>query len=526
MLTTSLAPRQATLLIIMDGVGHNPDKKDNAIEIAQTPRLDYYFSNYPSTLLHASSLEVGLPDGQMGNSEVGHMTIGAGRVLKQDIVRIDSAIEDGSFFHNPVLVQAVLRAKQRNRPVHLLGLSSDGGVHSHVRHLKALIQLCAQHEVIPVVHMITDGRDTAPCKAMDTYGFIEPALAEANGQVATICGRYYAMDRDKRWERTQAAWLACCFGIGQAANSVPEALEAAYAQGVSDEFISPVVIANSEKIENDDDVIFYNFRNDRARQLTYVLAGQDFKPFERGQFTGARLTCLTEYDPALDLPIAFAPDFPKSTLASVISDAGLKQFHCSETEKYAHVTFFLNGGRQEPNPGEDWSMIASPNVATYDLAPAMSAAAVADSVIDALESHQYSFVVVNFANGDMVGHTAIADSVIEAVEVLDEQVGRVLDSAVRNHFSVILTADHGNCDLMVDPETGEPHTQHTNFPVPCLIIDKDAWQPLAQQTLANIAPTILQFMGLKKPESMNQAALVQKTDDNRVWINKRHWKQA
>ncbi len=495
-------PRRPTLLIILDGFGVNPSRINNAVVEANTPRLDEYLSKNVHTTLDASGRSVGLPSGQMGNSEVGHLTLGCGTIMKQDLVRIDDAIDSGEFFENAALVAAMEDAAKHERPMHLVGLVSDGGVHSHTSHLCALIKMCSKYKVKPLVHMITDGRDTAPMAAMGYLPGLEEALDDAEGAIATLCGRYYAMDRDNRWDRTEIAWKALANLEGEPHEAARYAIEASYNNDITDEFIMPCIFPEAEKILEDDNVIFFNFRNDRPRQLTAALSQSDFDGFERGGFEPVTVTCLTEYDPHFLLPIAFAPQRPTTTLASVVSRAGFKQFHCSETEKYAHVTFFFNGGREEPWAGEERVMIPSPKVPTYDQAPEMSAREVADSMITALKSHDFGFLVVNFANGDMVGHTAKRDAVIAAVEAMDEQVGRLLDVAVEEEYSVLLTADHGNCDEMVDPVTGEPHTQHTVYPVPCMIIDNENWRLNTGMGLCSVAPTILQLMGLQQPPEM------------------------
>jgi len=504
----NMPPRKPTLLVIMDGVGIGEPGSNNAVDLARTPTLDKLFQSRAYTTLEASGGAVGLPDGQMGNSEVGHLTLGCGTILRQDLVRIDHSIKDGSFFQNSALLQAIGHCQQTGRPLHLVGLVSDGGVHSHINHLLALITLCAQHQVIPVVHMISDGRDTAPRSVMNYLDQLEPALQAANGHIATLSGRYYAMDRDKRWERTHAAWRAMCYGEGSKAPTARKAVENAYAANVGDEFISPTVIDAQWIIHNHDQVVFFNFRNDRARQLTYVFAGAEFKPFDRGVFDPLPLTCLTEYDPQLDLPIAFPADYPKTTLAKVIADAGIQQLHCAETEKYAHVTFFFNGGLEQPFPGEERIMINSPEVATYDLKPEMSASRVADTVIDAMKAREMGFIVVNFANGDMVGHTAARDAVIRAVEALDQELNRVLAAAAQCDYSVIVTADHGNCEMLQDPISGQPHTQHTTNPVPCAVIDSDVIKLTDGGGLSQIAPAILQLMGLSVPNGMSSHPLL------------------
>ncbi len=436
------------------------------------------------------------------------MTLGSGSVIRQDLVRINDEIESGNFFTNAALVAAVEDAAANGRPLHLVGLTSNGGVHSHINHLKALIKLCADQKVKPVVHITTDGRDTAQMSALTFLAEIEGLLEDSNGAIATVSGRYYSMDRDNRWDRTELAWKAMVKGDGLQAENARYAIEAAYAKEETDEFIKPTVLDGADLIQSGDNVIFFNFRNDRSRQLTAVLSQDHFDDFDTGDFEGALVTCLTEYDPEFLLPIGYAPERPQATVASVVSRAGYKQMHCAETEKFAHVTYFFNGGKKKPFAGEDHVMVNSPDVATYDLKPEMSAEGVADKVIEGLESGEYGFIMVNFANGDMVGHTAVRDAVIQAVEALDKEVGRVLDAAAKTGFSVILTADHGNCDEMVDPVTQEPHTQHTLYPVPCLVIDESNWHLRPGCDLSAVAPTVLQLMGLQQPPSMTGKSLL------------------
>jgi 2,3-bisphosphoglycerate-independent phosphoglycerate mutase len=501
-------PRRKTILVILDGFGLNPSKKNNAVHEANTPRLDEYFARYAHTAIEASGRAVGLPVGQMGNSEVGHQTLGCGSITRQDLVRIDDNIEDGRFFSNTALVEAMKASKKRHRPIHLLGLVSDGGVHSHLRHLIALVQMAKQQGVIPVVHMITDGRDTAPSAAMQYLEQLKPALAESGGQVATVCGRYYAMDRDNRWDRTELAWRLLVHGEGEQSNTPEEAIEVAYKRGETDEFIKPIRIRGGEKILAGDKLIFFNFRNDRPRQLAAALGTPDFDGFARGDYKPISVTCLTEYDPTFLAPIAFSPQRPPITLAKAVSMAGVRQFHCAETEKYAHVTFFFNGGREMVNAGEVRKMVPSPSVATYDETPEMSAAAIADEVIAAIETGEYGFMVVNFANGDMVGHTAKPEAIIRGVEHMDTQVGRLLDAAVAHDYTVVVTADHGNCDEYIDPFTGEPHTQHTTYPVPFMVVDPSYWRLATGGGLSNVAATVLQLMGLRIPKGMEGASLL------------------
>ena len=501
-MSTQTAPRRKAMLIIMDGVGVNPSKANNAVLEADTPNLDKYFGNYAHTTLQASGKAVGLPDGQMGNSEVGHLTIGCGTILRQNLVRIDDAIEDGSLQKNEVLIAAISAAKSNDRPLHLVGLVSDGGVHSHVNHLCALIEMCNVNGVTPAIHAITDGRDTSPKSAKKYLQQVIDALDKFGGQIATVAGRFYSMDRDTRWDRTQVGWEMMVNHKGEAVDNVMQAIDDAYANGETDEFVLPRIMPNAPKIVADDSLLFFNFRNDRPRQLTAALCLSDFNEFDRGDYKPITVTCMTEYEKRLNTPIVFLPENPETNIAETLSLAGCKQLHCSETEKYAHVTFFMNGGREEPYEGEDRIMIPSPDVTTYDECPEMSAKELADEVIKAANAQDHDFIVVNFPNGDMVGHTAIPDAVIKAVETLDREVSRVLDAAVANDYSVLLTADHGNCDEYVDPFTKEPNTQHTVYPVPCLIIDNSFWRLRTDGGLGNIAPTLLELMGLEQPKGI------------------------
>ncbi len=500
------APRRPVVLVILDGFGVNPSKTNNAIAQANTPRLDAYFGRYRHSVIQASGRAVGLPDGQMGNSEVGHTTLGCGSVVRQDLVLIDDAIADGTFFRNEALVQAVKAAAGRH--LHLFGLVSIGGVHSHLRHLLALTELCARHGARPLLHMFTDGRDTPPKSALGYVADVEAAVAKAGGAVATVSGRFWAMDRDKRWERTEKAWRALVHNEGPRAENLRAAIEAAYAAGQTDEFIEPVVLPGARPIQAGDSAISFNFRKDRPRQMVAALGLADFDGFARPGFEPIPVTCMMEYDRHFGLPFAFTPDRPGTTLSQVISQAGLKQLHCAETEKAAHVTYFFNGGHAEPVAGEEHVTIPSPRVATYDLQPEMSAPAVADCVVEAIRSGKYAFIVVNFANGDMVGHTAIREAAIKAVEALDVHAGRVLDTAVACDYSVILTADHGNCEQLADPGTDSPHTQHTEYPVPFLVIDNVDWRLSTEGGLGNVAPSVLHLMGLQQPAAMHCRSLL------------------
>ncbi len=500
------------ILIILDGYGVNADGENNAVTQAKTPRLDEFFSSNPYTTLEASGPAVGLPEGQMGNSEVGHITMGCGNIIHQDLVLINDAIHNGRFFKNPVLIAALKSAKEKSRPIHLLGLVSDGGVHSHIEHLKALLAMCKLNGVKPAVHMITDGRDTSPNSAYSFLDDIKELLEDANGAVHSVIGRYYAMDRDRRWERTELAWKALVKDDGLQAESPREAIKASYEKDVFDEFILPTVIKETSRIQPDDEVIFFNFRNDRPRQLGAALAEADFEEFELGDFEPISMCTMTVFHSSFCSPVAFTSDHPRVSLAEVVSNMGLKQLHCAETEKYPHVTFFINGGKETPYPGEDRIMVPSPKVATYDLTPEMSAKEVADVVINSIEEGDHSLIIVNFANGDMVGHTAIPKAIIKALEVMDTEVGRVLDAAVEHDVNVLLTADHGNCDEMYDELTGDPHTQHTTNPVPCMVINHvDNNLSLEKDRgLGSVTPTLLNLMNIPIPGNMEEETLIVK----------------
>lgn len=505
---SKLPPRRKALLIIMDGVGHNPSKLDNAVALASTPNLDRIYASTPTTVIEASGRAVGLPDGQMGNSEVGHLTLGAGRVLKQDLVKISDAIDDGSFFDNEALVEAVQSAKNADRHLHLVGLVSDGGVHSHVEHLLACVELCARHHVKPLLHMITDGRDTAPAIAASYLDAVEPALAAAGGDIATVSGRYFALDRDKRWDRVEKAWRAIVLGQGSRAETAHAAIKAAHAADVSDEFIEPTVLAAHEPVIAGDTAVFFNFRNDRPRELAEALASENFEGFDRADAPCLSLTTMTRYHADYPYPFAFSRDRPEATLGQIVSEAGIRQLRSAETEKYPHVTFFFNGGQDAPFEGEERRLVDSPKVATYDLAPEMSARGITDGVLDGLCSKDFGLIVVNLANGDMVGHTGVREAVVWAVETVDVMVGELWDAALANGYSVILTADHGNADMLVDPVTGSPHTQHTTFPVACAIHDTVPHALGTGHALTSIAPTLLELMGLDIPAGMDGKSLL------------------
>jgi len=495
------------LLAVFDGFGLNPSRVHNAWALAKTPNLDYYFASYPHTALQASGRAVGLPDSQFGNSEVGHLTLGAGRVLEQDLVRIADTIYDGSLVDQPAW-QSMLQGTSR---LHLVGMVSDGGVHSHIEHLLGILDLLRRQGVEPVVHMITDGRDTPPKAALNYLKNLEESLARFDrGQIATLSGRYCAMDRASNWDRTQRAWDTIIQGKGLAADSPRAAIESAYDRGEGDEFIQPTVIGAYDGIPQDEPILFFNFRSDRARQLAAAVGLNEFDAFDRKGLGPRRLYCMTEYDAQYPFDVLFEPLVPEQVLSEIISDVGLKQFHCAETEKYPHITYFFNGGREPPYPGEDRVIVPSPRVATYDLQPEMSASIVADKLIEAIESEKYSFILTNFANGDMVGHTARRHAIIQSVETLDLQSHRVFRSALRHNWRVLLTADHGNCDEMVDPNSGEPHTQHTEYPVPFLIMGEGPVRLRIGRGLADIAPTVLDLLGLTQPPVMTGRSLIMK----------------
>jgi len=505
--TKFIAPRRPAILVILDGVGISSEK-DNLLRKAHTPNFDVLFSKHPHTLLDASGASVGLPENQMGNSEVGHMIMGAGSIIKQDLVLINEKIKNYSFFNNPALIKAIKKASANQKPIHLLGLVSDGGVHSDINHLLALIELCQKHHTIPALHMITDGRDTDPQSAQTYLEIIESSVIQAGGYIATIMGRYYAMDRDKRWDRTERAWRAIVLAKGNREDTAELAIKNSYEMNHNDEFVQPVVLPKHSPLNNDDEIIFFNFRKDRPRQLTEAVGIREFTSFDRGETAIPSLTTFMPYNKEFRLPSAFDPQKPEITLAQVISNAGLEQFHCSETEKFAHVTFFLNGGRNSPFIGETRLLIPSPDVATYDLKPEMNAKQVTNAVINAINTNRYAFLVVNFPNGDMVGHTANRKAIISAIETLDVQVRRIVNAAEKHGYSVIITADHGNCETATDPNTKAPYTQHTINPVPFLIVDKQKWKLANMGGLSNVAPTILQVLGLEIPAAMQSTSLL------------------
>ncbi len=500
------------LLMILDGWGHREARESNAIALAKTPHYDALLKEYPHCLLDASGHAVGLPDGIMGNSEVGHLNIGAGRIAKLGLTRIYAAIESGEFFQNPALLQAVNAAKKNQSALHLMGLVSDGAVHSHQDHLYALLKLAKEHQLEKVfVHVFCDGRDTDPKSAENYVQVLQDQIKTIGvGKIATLAGRYYAMDRDQRWERTQQAYGAMVLGKGIMATDPVQAIKAAYASGESDEFIKPRVVGDS-KVKDQDAVIFFNFRADRARQLTRAFTEPGFAGFQREVVPQlSAFVCMSEYDQSFALPVAFPPVKITHTLGEILSEQGLKQLRIAETEKYAHVTFFFNGGEEKIFPGEERILVPSPReVATYDLKPEMSAPQVTQKVLEALDRDAFDVIILNFANADMVGHSGKLDAAIQAVEVLDEQMGRVFQKLQEKNGVLLLTADHGNCEKMQD-EKKNPHTAHTTDLVPFILAAKK-WknaQLRSLGTLADIAPTLLQILKLAIPSEMTGKTLL------------------
>ena len=509
------------LLVVLDGWGLRAQTDANAIAAAGTPSMDALMREFPWTRLETSGLSVGLPEGQMGNSEVGHTNLGCGRIVYQDLVRINRAVEDGSFFQNDALALACRRAKAHGGALHLMGLVSDGGVHSSLDHLQACLELARREGVARcLVHAFMDGRDTPPRSGAGFMRQLEQRLAATGyGRVATVHGRFYAMDRDKRWDRVAQAWSALVRGEGCRAGSGLAAVEASHARDETDEFIKPTVVVDADgkpvgTIQDGDAVIFFNFRSDRARELTRALADPGFKEFERPVVPRlSAYVCMTQYDETFSWPVAFPPQSLEQIFPELVSKAGLKQLRCAETEKYAHVTFFFNGGRETVYPGEERILVPSPrDVQTYDQKPEMSAREVTDKLTAALATGKYGFALVNFANPDMVGHTGIMEAAVKAVRVVDECIGRLAAVARQQGMAMLVTADHGNCEMMTDPVTGQPHTAHTLNPVPFILADPDFRGATLRSkgVLADVAPTALQVMGLPQPKEMKGLGLVQK----------------
>ncbi len=498
--------------MILDGWGKSPDPKVSAIDNAETPFIDSLYTKYPNASLRTDGLHVGLPEGQMGNSEVGHMNLGAGRIVYQDLVKINLAVENNTLQNETVLKEAFSYAKLNNKNVHLLGLVSDGGVHSHINHLFGLIDAANDYGLKDVfVHAFTDGRDVDPKSG---YGFIsdlEDHLEKTTGKLATVTGRYYAMDRDKRWERVKLAYDAIVHGQGVNSTNILSTIRESYEENITDEFIKPIVINNEQdnptaKIEEDDVVIFFNFRTDRGRQLTQVLSQEDFHEYNMHKINLHYVT-LTNYDDNFKgINIVFEKDNLSETLGEILDRHNKNQIRIAETEKYPHVTFFFSGGREEPFKNETRILRNSPKVATYDLKPEMSAYELKDALVPELEKGDVDFLCLNFANGDMVGHTGVMEAAIKACEAVDECVKDVITSALENDYTTILIADHGNCETMVNTD-GTPHTAHTTNPVPVILIDKDL-KEVKDGILGDIAPTILKLLGIPQPDSMTRHSLV------------------
>ena len=506
--------KKTTMLMILDGFGINEKEEGNAIKMANIPNIKRILKQYPNTILHTSGLDVGLPEGQMGNSEVGHTNIGAGRIVYQELTRITKSIEDGDFFSIPELVTAIENCKKNHSKLHIMGLVSDGGVHSHQRHLFALLDLAKRKDFEDVyVHCFLDGRDTPPASAEGYLAELEAKMSEKGvGKIATIMGRFYAMDRDKRWNRIQKAYDAMVKGEGEKASSASVAIENSYQKEVFDEFVVPTVICNNDKpvakIEENDSVIFFNFRPDRAREITRAIVDEEFDGFEREYFKTNFVT-FTNYDETIkNVSVAFKKDEIKNTFGEIISKHGMTQLRIAETEKYAHVTFFFNGGEEKQYEGEDRILIPSPKVETYDMKPEMSAFEVTENVLNAIHSRKYDSIILNFANPDMVGHTGNVEAVIKALESLDGCVEKIVEAIEEEHGILLITADHGNCEQMIDYKTGEPHTAHTTNPVPLVLVGKDDVK-LKEGRLADLAPTMLDLMGLEKPEEMTGESLIE-----------------
>jgi len=505
--------KKPLMLMILDGWGINPDPANNAVAQARTPNLDRLLTDYPHTRIQTSGMAVGLPDGQMGNSEVGHLNLGAGRIVYQDLTRITKSIQDGDFFTNPVLLDCIAKVNAAGGRLHLVGLLSDGGVHSHNSHLYALVELAKQQGVGETcIHCLLDGRDTPPQSAASYLQELEVELARlGHGRIATIIGRYYGMDRDNRWERVEKAYHAMVQGLGEQSASAAEAISASYVAGITDEFVLPAVIGPAAAINDGDGIIFFNFRSDRAREITRALTFEQFEGFPRQRVPRlAGYVCMTEYDATFGLPVAYGPEELSNILGGVLANAGLHQLRIAETEKYAHVTFFFNGGVETPFHNEDRALIPSPKeVATYDQKPEMSAFAVADEVITRLEQDQYDVIILNFANCDMVGHTGILSAAIKAVEAVDSCVGRVVDKVRSLGGTVLITADHGNAEQMAD-EQGEPHTAHTCNPVWLILVDEQRTSATLREDgkLADLAPTMLELLGLPQPKEMTGKSLL------------------
>ncbi len=499
------------ILMILDGWGTSPDPKVSAIDHAETPFIDNLYKKYPYASLRTDGLHVGLPDGQMGNSEVGHMNLGAGRIVYQDLAKINLAVEKNTLKDEPALIDAFQYAKTNNKNIHLLGLVSDGGVHSHINHIKGLLDAANSYDLKNVfLHAFTDGRDVDPKSGKGHLKDIQDHMSQTTGKLASIIGRYYAMDRDKRWERVKLAYDLLVNGIGESSDDALESIQLSYDNGITDEFIKPILVQENNTpmatIKDDDVVIFFNFRTDRGRELTEMLSQKDMHEYNTHKLPLYYVT-MTNYDDTFkDIKVVYDKENITETLGEVLSSAGKKQIRIAETEKYPHVTFFFSGGREEPFEGETRILRNSPKVATYDLKPEMSAYELRDALIPELEKGEVDFVCLNFANGDMVGHTGVMEAAIKACEAVDACVKDVVNTGLENDYTTLLIADHGNCETMINPD-GTPHTAHTTNPVPFILIDNDQIE-VKDGVLGDMAPTILELMGVTQPEAMTQKSLV------------------
>lgn len=508
--------KKTTVLMILDGYGLSDSVKGNAIAQAKTPVMDKLMAECPFVKGNASGLAVGLPDGQMGNSEVGHLNMGAGRIVYQDLTKITKSIQDGDFFENKALLDACANAKKHDSALHMFGLVSDGGVHSHNTHIYGLLELAKRQGLEKVyVHCFLDGRDTPPESGKEYVEALEAEMKKIGvGEIATVSGRYYAMDRDNRWDRVEKAYLALTKGEGETTESAPAGIQASYENGVTDEFVLPTVVTKDRApvatIKDGDSVVFFNFRPDRAREMTRVFCADDFDGFDRGERVKTEFVCFTEYDVTIpNKKVAFVKEEITNTFGEYLAKNHMTQARIAETEKYAHVTFFFNGGVEEPNEGETRILVKSPKVATYDLKPEMSAYEVCDKLTGAIRSGDYDVIVINFANPDMVGHTGVEAAAIQAIEAVDECVGKAVDAVKEADGVMFICADHGNAEKLIDEETGEPFTAHTTNPVPFILFNADPAYSLREGgCLADIAPTLLELMGMEQPKEMSGTSLL------------------
>ena len=510
--------KKPVVLMVLDGYGLSDNPDGNAVAMANTPVMDKLMKECPFVKGNASGLAVGLPDGQMGNSEVGHMNIGAGRIIYQELTKITKSIQDGDFFENAELLRAIENVTKNHSDLHLWGLLSDGGVHSHITHLYGLLELCKRQGIENVyVHAFLDGRDTPPASGKDYVAQLEAKMKEIGvGKIASLSGRYYAMDRDNRWDRVEKAYASLVYGEGETATDAVQAMADSYAKDVTDEFVLPTVIVDEagkplSLVKENDSVIFFNFRPDRAREITRAFCDKEFTGFERKNgFMPLTYVCFTDYDETIENKyVAFKKESITNTFGAYLAENNLTQLRLAETEKYAHVTFFFNGGVEEPNKGEDRILVKSPKVATYDLQPEMSAPQVCEKLVDAIKSDKYDVIVINFANPDMVGHTGVQEAAVKAVETVDECVGKAVEALKEVDGQMFICADHGNAEQLIDYETGAPWTAHTTNPVPFILVNADPKYTLRENgCLADIVPTLIQLMGMEQPAEMTGKSLL------------------